>query len=204
LVDMFRSALFLDRDGVINEDISYVYRPSQTEFVPGIFDLARRALSSFHVIVVVTNQAGIGRGYFSTENFLDYTAWLHRAFEIEGVPIDRTYYCPAHPTSGAGRFRKNSIYRKPNPGMILKAAADIGIDLRTSTLVGDNLTDIEAARSAGVGRYCLLDRLGSWLDIPYRVDRLNDVELYQSGVVAPRPWRDSTEADFRNNVVECL
>ena len=97
-----RKALFLDRDGVINVDHGYVCTPERTEFIDGIFELCRAARQAGHLLVVVTNQAGIGRGYYSEQQFIDYMDWMRAEFEQRGTTLDAVYHCPHHPTHGVG------------------------------------------------------------------------------------------------------
>lgn len=144
-------ALFLDRDGVINVDCGYLYRPDQVVFVEGIFDLCRHAHGLGYQIVVVTNQSGIGRGYFSEADFQTLTNWMEGVFAEQGCPITRVYFCPYHPTAGLGPYRRDSSWRKPAPGMVLAAAQELNLDLMNSVLVGDRPRDIAAAHTAGVG-----------------------------------------------------
>jgi D-glycero-D-manno-heptose 1,7-bisphosphate phosphatase len=145
-----RPALFLDRDGVINVEKNYVCRPKDFEFVEGIFDLCRKAIAAGMAIVVVTNQAGIGRGYYSEKEFHHLSDWMCAQFLSNGVKIDAVYFCPFHPEYGVGQYKMESFDRKPNPGMILRAEKDLGLDLARSALVGDRLSDIVAAKVAGV------------------------------------------------------
>jgi len=147
-----RPALFLDRDGVINVNHGYVHQAEDTEFIPGIFDLVARAHAAGRVVVVVTNQAGIGRGYYSEAQFEAYTAWMQAEFAARGAPIARVYFCPDHPEHGIGAYRRDTPMRKPGPGMLLQAAAELQLDLARSVLVGDAESDIEAGRRAGLGR----------------------------------------------------
>ena len=146
-----RPALFLDRDGIINVDHGYVHRREQFEFVPGIFELARHAAEVGWPVVVVTNQAGIGRGLFDEAAFRELTRWMCERFAAERAPIARVYHCPYHPEFGLGAYRLDHPWRKPRPGMILQAAADLGLDLPASALVGDAMTDVAAAAAAGIG-----------------------------------------------------
>jgi len=143
-------ALFLDRDGVINVEKNYVCRIEDFEFLPGIFDLCTLAMRLNFLLVVITNQAGIGRGYYSEADYQRLTDWMLEAFRAHGIEIDRVYHCPYHPTAGIGEYRQESFHRKPNPGMILKARDELGLDLSRSVLVGDKDTDIEAGMAAGV------------------------------------------------------
>jgi D-glycero-D-manno-heptose 1,7-bisphosphate phosphatase len=146
------SALFLDRDGVINVDHGYVHRPDQFEFVSGIFELARFWTNELRrPIVVVTNQSGIGRGYFDERAYADLTRWMCDRFAAERAAIARVYHCPYHPEHGIGAYRRDHPWRKPNPGMIVQAASDLGLDLARSAIIGDTRSDIEAGAAAGIG-----------------------------------------------------
>jgi D-glycero-D-manno-heptose 1,7-bisphosphate phosphatase len=136
-----RRALFLDRDGVVNEDLGYVHRIADFHFRPGIFELCRAARGLDMALVVVTNQSGIGRGYYSEADFAALTEWMRARFAAEGAPLDRVEHCPDVAPSRR---------RKPGPGMILDAAAALGLDLGGSVMVGDRRTDMAAAEAAGV------------------------------------------------------
>lgn len=146
-----RRALLLDRDGVINVNFGYVHTPEATEWVAGIFDLCRVAQAAGYGLVVVTNQAGIGRGLYSEAQFSEYTLWMMNELKSRGVDLLRVYYCPHHPVAGLGAYRVECECRKPQPGMILAAAADLGIDLSESVMIGDKPSDMLAAHAAGVG-----------------------------------------------------
>jgi D-glycero-D-manno-heptose 1,7-bisphosphate phosphatase len=146
-----RPALFLDRDGIINVDHGYVHRSERFEFMPGIFELARYTANELRwPIVVVTNQAGIGRGLFDEADFQTLTRWMCERFAAEGAPIASVYHCPYHPEHGIGPYRQDHPWRKPRPGMILQAAADLALDLPHSAIIGDAMSDIEAGAAAGV------------------------------------------------------
>lgn len=147
-------ALFLDRDGVINHDSGYTSRVEDFVFIDGIFDLCRAAKQLGYLLIVVTNQAGIGRGYYSERDFFALTDWMSRRFEEEGAPLTEVFHCPYHPEHGVGDYKRESFDRKPNPGMLLRAADRHGIDLPNSVMIGDKDSDMQAARSAGVGVRC--------------------------------------------------
>lgn len=149
-------ALFLDRDGVINLERDYVHRIEDFEFVDGIFALCRAAQAQGYLPVVITNQSGIGRGYYTEAQFQALTAWMKSEFAREGVEIARVYHCPYHPDAGIGEYRAESFDRKPNPGMILRAEKDLDLDLGSSMLVGDRKSDMQAGEAAGVGYRVLL------------------------------------------------
>lgn len=154
-----RVALFLDRDGVVNVDKGYVHRPEDCEFLPGIFELVRRANVMGYEVFIVTNQAGIARGYYGARQFEAFSNWMLERFEAHDARITRIYHCPHHPTHGFGDLRRACACRKPAPGMIFQARDDYGIDLAGSAMVGDNLSDMEAAAAAGVGSRWLLSRV---------------------------------------------
>lgn len=149
-------ALFLDRDGVVNADLGYVHRPDQVEFLDGIFDLCRAARARGFLTVIVTNQAGIARGLYSVQQFHSLMAWIGEQFAQNGAAIHAVYHCPHHPEHGLGRWRRQCDCRKPEPGMLLNAQEELGLDLSQSILIGDKLSDIEAARRAKVGTRILL------------------------------------------------
>lgn len=151
-----RKALFLDRDGVINIDKGYVHKISDCEFMDGIFDLCRAARDKGYLLIVITNQAGIARGYYTEDDFQTLMAWMREEFRRQGCPLDDVYHCPFH-ENGLGEYRRASPDRKPEPGMILKAAAHHGLDLSRSILIGDKDSDIEAGERAGVGRNILVN-----------------------------------------------
>jgi D-glycero-D-manno-heptose 1,7-bisphosphate phosphatase len=145
------SALFLDRDGIINVDRGYVHTIEEFEFTPGIFELARFWVHEIgRPIIVTTNQSGIGRGYFDETSFAQLTAWMCIRFESERAPIARVYHCPFHPEHGVGSYKADHGWRKPAPGMFLQAASDFDLNLARCIAVGDRMSDIEAAAAAGI------------------------------------------------------
>lgn len=171
-----KRALFLDRDGVINEDGNYVHRIDDFHFIDGIFDICRAAASAGMAIIVVTNQAGIGRGLFTEQQFHVLTDWMVARFADQGVGIAQVYYCPHHPMHGIGHYKRDCFCRKPNPGMILRARDDHGICLQNSVLIGDKEWDIVAAKAAGVGTTVLISGTSSELGLnpEYRLGNLNE------------------------------
>jgi len=145
-------AVFLDRDGVINVDHGYVYRAEQFQFIPGIFELARFVVADLGwPLIVATNQAGIGRGYYSEEDYQAVTRWMCDRFAVEGAPISKVYHCPYHPEARLGQYRLDHPWRKPKPGMIQQAESDLCLDLPGSVMIGDKLSDMECAAAADIG-----------------------------------------------------
>lgn len=145
-------ALFLDRDGVINIEKNYVYKIEDFDFIDGIFELVKSFQDKGYLIIVITNQAGIGRGYYTEVDFHKLNSWMIDQFKQKGIIITDVYYCPYHPTHGIGEYLMDSLDRKPNPGMILKAKEKYDINLTESILIGDKDSDIQAGEKAGVGR----------------------------------------------------
>lgn len=156
-----RKALFLDRDGVINVNHGYVCSADRTDWVDGIFQLCALARRKGYLLVVVTNQAGIARGYYSEADFLEYTRWLHGEFGRRGADILATVYCPHHPTAGLGDLGVTCGCRKPAPGMFFAASRKLNLDLGKSVMVGDKRSDLEAASKAGIPKVYLVDPASS-------------------------------------------
>ena len=146
-----RRGLILDRDGVINRDTGYLHRIAECRFIDGIFELTAAFAARGFVVVVATNQSGIGRGLYGEEDYTKLMAWMRAEFQRHGVAIAGVYHCPDHPTAGIGSYRRANPWRKPGPGMLLQAAADLGLDLARSWTIGDRDEDIAAGRAAGVG-----------------------------------------------------
>ena len=144
--------LLLDRDGVINVDHGYVHTPDDTEWMPGIFEMCQAAQNVGFGCIVITNQAGIARGYYTDEDFREYCRWIHSEFQRRGIDLLATYYCPHHPAAGVGDLLQECKCRKPQPGMILAAQADWGFEPTNSIMVGNQRSDVDAALSAGIGK----------------------------------------------------
>lgn len=165
---MVVKALFLDRDGVINHDHGYVHNRQNFDFIEGIFDLAKYACKRNYKLVVITNQAGIARGYYTEEQFHQLTDWMCQQFSAACAPVERVYFSPYHPTAGLGQYLKDDFSRKPYPGMILQAQKNLSIDLSRSVLIGDKASDIQAGISANVGTNLLFAS-----ERPHELDGLN-------------------------------
>ncbi len=142
-------ALFLDRDGVIIEEVNYLGDVEQVRLIPRAADAIARVNRLKLPVVVVTNQAGVARGLFPEERVAEVHARLDLLLRPAGAWIDRYYHCPHHPTVGAPPYRAVCECRKPRPGLLLRAAADLGLELGRSLLVGDKVSDLEAGARAG-------------------------------------------------------
>ena len=145
-------ALFLDRDGVINIEKDYLYKIEDFEFIDGIFKLCQYYQNLGFIIIVVTNQSGIARGYYTEEDFDKLTSWMLKEFSLKDIGIKKVYHCPHHPT-----ISKKCNCRKPNPGMLFEASKEFNIDLKNSVIIGDKERDIEAGLNAGLTTTFLFD-----------------------------------------------
>jgi D-glycero-D-manno-heptose 1,7-bisphosphate phosphatase len=152
-----RRALILDRDGVVNEDSGYLHRIEDCRFVEGIFALTQAFARRQFAIVVITNQSGIGRGLYGEADFARLMGWMRGEFARTGVAIAGIYHAPDAPDAVAPSEWRGHPRRKPGPGMMLEAAAELGLDLAGSWLVGDQPADIDAGRAAAVGTLVLYD-----------------------------------------------
>lgn len=145
-----KRAVFLDRDGVINVDNGYVSQRDDFEFIDGVIDACKVLKEKGYLIVIITNQSGIARGYFSEEQFHTLTEWMDWSLADRGVDLDGLYYCPHHAEKGVGEYKIDCDCRKPKPGMLMNAIADLDIDPSQSILVGDKVSDIQAGLAAGI------------------------------------------------------
>ncbi|MDF1884209.1 HAD family hydrolase [Sulfurimonas sp. SAG-AH-194-C21] len=149
-----KRALYLDRDGVINIEKAYLYKIEDFEFIKGIIDLCKYYQNLGFIIIVVTNQSGIDREYYSEEDFSVLTAYMTEQFLSHGVKITHVYHCPHHENI-SGKCE----CRKPAPGMLLQAKKDYDIDLLNSIIIGDKERDVEAGLNAGLHETYLFDEL---------------------------------------------
>ena len=134
-------ALFLDRDGIINEDTGYPHKPEQIVFKKDIFDFCKIAINKGYLIVVVSNQAGVAKGYFSEDAVEKLHKWMEGEFRNRGIKIAAFYYCPYHPDAVVEQYKKVSQFRKPAPGMVIQAVREHNIDIKSSLMIGDKKSD---------------------------------------------------------------
>jgi len=153
-------AVFLDRDGTINEEMGYINHVSRFK----IFDFAAQAIKIFnelhYKVIVVTNQAGVAKGYFDEALLKRVHQKLQKEMAAAGAVIDAIYYCPHHPTEGRGKYKKDCPCRKPKTGMLEKAAREWHIDLSRSVMIGDRLKDTLMAHKAGMKAIMVLTGYG--------------------------------------------
>jgi D-glycero-D-manno-heptose 1,7-bisphosphate phosphatase len=151
-----RRAVFLDRDGVINRDHGYVHRWEDFEFLPGVLEAASRLVAGGWTLVVVTNQSGIARGYYTEEAYRALTQRMKDVFAQRAAPLAAVYHCPHHPAGRMAGLAVECDCRKPAPGLFLRARDELALSLPDSVMIGDKPSDVSAARAAGVGRVFLV------------------------------------------------
>ncbi len=154
------AAVFLDRDGTINEEVNFVRRPEQLVLIPGAAEAVRTLNERGFLICVISNQSGVARGYLTEADLVPIHARLQEELGRAGAHLDRITYCPHHPTEGLPPYNIACRCRKPSPGMVEEAARELDIDLARSFLVGDRLADVQAARNAGVTSILVLTGYG--------------------------------------------
>ncbi len=167
-------ALFLDRDGVINEDINYLFEIEKFRFCRGIFEVVNRFQKSGYLVFVVTNQSGIGRGYYTQKSFTKLTNWMLKRFENRGLHIQKVYHCPHSP-------EMRCECRKPNNKMFEDAIKEFDIDVKNSWMIGDKMSDIEASRKSGIKHSVLINQKNNSVDFrvkdTYEITKLLQGEI---------------------------
>jgi D-glycero-D-manno-heptose 1,7-bisphosphate phosphatase len=147
-------AVIFDRDGVLNEDYGYAFEPEKLVWIPGARAAIKRVNDAGGLVLIATNQSGIGRGYYSEDQMHGFHAEMRRQLAAEGARIDEIYFCPFHEDAAEDRYRQaDHPDRKPNPGMVLRALKDFGIDPKNALMIGDKPADVQAANGAGVDGY---------------------------------------------------
>lgn len=192
-----RDAVFLDRDGTLIEEAHHLASPDQVRLIPGAADAVRRLNDAGALVVVVTNQSGVARGYFPEGRVAEVHARVSELLAACGARVDAFYHCPHHPTEGEGAYRVACDCRKPKPGMLLAAARDLGIDLARSWMIGDKPCDAGAGAAAGCRT--LLVRTGHGEKLAGAVaDLAAAVELcLRAGPEHPVPHAPESGTDLR-------
>ena len=142
-------AVFLDRDGTLIRDTGHAFRPADIELLDGVAAGLRRLQQAGYCLIVVTNQAGVAKGFFKEEDVFAMHRRLREILSREGVGIADFYYCPHHPDGSVPEYARRCDCRKPEPGLILRASRERSIELRDSWLIGNGLTDVQAGQTAG-------------------------------------------------------
>jgi D-glycero-D-manno-heptose 1,7-bisphosphate phosphatase len=156
-----RRAVFLDRDGTINVEVKYLSQVKDFQFIPGVPWALKRLKDAGFLLVLVTNQSGIGRGYYDEAALGSIHNHMHAGLAEFGAAIDACYFCPHHPEHATGDYLRECGCRKPLPGMLQQAALDLHIDLAASFMVGDKLADVQAGMAAGCTALLVLTGYGS-------------------------------------------
>ncbi len=145
-----RPAAFIDRDGVINKELAYVHRIEDFVLLPNAVTGLRTLAQAGYALVVVTNQAGVARGYYDESVVLKLHDHLRSLLLGSDVHLEAIFYCPHHPEGTVAGYKRECACRKPAPGMVLEAARTLGLDLAASVMIGDKRSDVDAGRAAGV------------------------------------------------------
>lgn len=188
-----RKAVFLDRDGTINVEVQYLNKVEEFQFIPGVPYALKRLKEAGLLLVVVTNQSGIGRGIYDEAALQRVHDHMHRELAGYGVEIDACYFCPHHPEHATGEYLKECSCRKPLPGMLQQAAEALDIDLAASYMVGDKLIDVEVGINAGCTPILVMTGYGSshlerlpegvlsFADLNFAADAILEMERQRSG-----------------------
>lgn len=181
-----RRAVFLDRDGTINVEKDYLYRSEEFEFLPGVPEAIALLKRAGYLVIVVTNQSGVARGYYRESDVALLHDHLQRQLRNYDTAIDAFYLCPHHPSDGIGEYRRDCDCRKGAPGMLLRAAAEHRIDLSASFMIGDKLADVEAGLAAGCRSILVLTGYGrqSLSKLPPEISSFPDLSSAASAIVA--------------------
>lgn len=145
-----RKALFLDRDGTINVERCYVYKSEDFTLIDGVCEAIKHYMEKDYLVIVITNQSGVGRGLYSEDDVKALHDYADKIFLTNGVKIDKWYYCPHHPIYGLNKYKISCNCRKPKTGMIEQAIQEYDIDVDHSLLVGDKIEDIECGEKMGI------------------------------------------------------
>ena len=155
---MSKKAIFLDRDGVINKEVNYLYKIENFEFINGVFKSCLYFQNLGYIIIIITNQSGISRDFYSDNDFQKLSAWMLEEFSKHGIIIQDTFYCPHGPES-------NCRCRKPKPGMFIEAKKKHNINMKESWMIGDSEVDIQSANDANI-QNTILVRSGKKINEP--------------------------------------
>ena len=142
-------AVFMDRDGTITEEMGYLKEPKKLRLTPRSGEAIKLLNKREILVIVVSNQSGVARGYFTEKTVRETHKRLEELLAAKGAHLDGIYYCPHHPEFGSSNYRKNCSCRKPRPGMLLKAAKKFNLDLKKCYVIGDKVEDIELAKNVG-------------------------------------------------------
>lgn len=188
-----KPAVFLDRDGTINVEVHYLSRADQIELLPTVAETISLLNQRGIPVVVVTNQAGIARGYFPEDQLNGIHERLSEMLGQRNAQLDGIYYCPHHPTEGMGSYRVHCECRKPGPGMLVRAAADLGIDLGRSLMIGDRESDLQAGANAGCTTALVLTGYGMRTNAAIDLEKVCAIGAFPTVADAVLAWTNLSE-----------
>jgi D-glycero-D-manno-heptose 1,7-bisphosphate phosphatase len=187
-----RPAVFLDRDGTVNVEVHYLSQPEQIELLPTVSETISMLNSRGIPVVIVTNQAGVARGYFPEDRLIKIHDHLRRILADHNARLDGIYYCPHHPSAGLGEYRKVCDCRKPMPGMLNEAAGEMAIDLSRSLLVGDRESDLQAGANAGCQTALVTTGYGLETSAAINLKSVRGIGIFPSVADAVMYWLNQT------------
>lgn len=159
-----RKTVFLDRDGTINVEKNYLYRPEEFEFIPKVPEAIARLNNAGYQVIVVSNQAGVARGYYAEDDVIKLHQYVNEQLSKYKAHIDGFYYCPHHPDAGIGKYKMKCHCRKPGTGLFEKACEDFDVDIEDSWMIGDNVGDIKAGNNFHLKTILVRTGYGSQLE----------------------------------------
>ena len=159
-----RKTVFLDRDGTINVEKNYLYRPEEFEFIPKVPEAIARLNNAGYQVIVVSNQAGVARGYYSEDDVIKLHQYVNEQLSKYKAHIDGFYYCTHHPDAGIGKYKMKCHCRKPETGLFEKACEDFDVDIEDSWMIGDNIGDIKAGNNFHLKTILVRTGYGSQLE----------------------------------------
>ena len=159
-----RKTVFLDRDGTINVEKNYLYRPEEFEFIPKVPEAIARLNNAGYQVIVVSNQAGVARGYYSEDDVIKLHQYVNEQLSKYKAHIDGFYYCPHHPDAGIGKYKMKCHCRKPETGLFEKACEDFDVNIEDSWMIGDNIGDIKAGNNFHLKTILVRTGYGSQLE----------------------------------------
>ena len=180
--------MFLDRDGTVNVEVHYLSQPEQLELLPTVAETISMLNSRGIAVVVITNQAGIARGYFPEHRLNAIHDHLERILAVKNAKIDGIYYCPHHPTSGLGNYRIVCDCRKPMPGMLTRAAMELNLDLSRSLMIGDRDSDLQAGANAGCQTALVRTGYGKETSAMIDLKKVHGIGVFDTVAEAVTAW----------------
>lgn len=178
-----RKVIFLDRDGTINVEKSYLYKWEDFEFEKNAIEGLKELKNLGYEFIVVTNQSGIGRGYYTEEDLVALNNQMTEKLKEFGVEILECFYCPHHPEKGIGKYKVDCNCRKPNPGMLLEGIKKYDVDIENSFMIGDKKGDLEAGKKAGLKSILVLTGYGKKIEEEVKVNYLIAKDLLEVAAI---------------------